>query len=826
MKKRKKVVSTLLIASYLTNQSINVLAEELKDISTKNIEQTEDNLEVRPKSNSLNEVYLDGSKAISGSGTTIDDAVNNIKEALDLVAPYGGIYVTGEVVIPDDVHMPNKTIFIKQQDGRSKGKLNFEKKLYINNQLYVDDIEMEFSSNDKDCIFLNGNLLKINNVEIKGIPNIFIGSEDKDIDPEITGSLYITNDRLSNNPLGNINLGGKNGHTIEMAGLKINGVNVEGIINGNNVLGLSNVYMEKSLSVNEIENINRLYAIDDMELDVKGRLKNVTELYSEGTIKVQNGSKIDVGYIYGTSTLDIELPDNGTLIEGTYIKSKRIVGNIKLSDRLTKLGYSINMIKGENSVSFDVSSNLSTNNAPVIKNLTEITLKEGTSTDLKIGVEAWDEEDGDITKNIVFPDIDLKTLTVGRHEVTYEVTDSDNNKTTMNRIINVVSNEAPKINGIKDTTIKVGEVDNFDLLEGITITDDHDNNLKATVSGKIEKPFPGTNIKSIITYIVEDSDGNSTTETRVITVTNQLPVISGVDDIIIKKGQAVDLLSGVKALDEEDGDITNNIVIKGNVDINKEDEYKLIYEVTDSDGNTTQIERLVVVEKDDEVVPPIEELENSLPNSIIEAITNNLVNLNSGTGTVDNPLEIEFNNISDDKVDSLLSDLNNINTKINSLESKNGYTFVNLTILKESNSKTFKASDFRDLKEETHIVLKVKDEYENIADKLREFAKNNIEDSKDDNLNSDLDNNINNDNSNNGNVNNDNGNNDNINNDNINNDNVNNDSINSDNQKLTGENPKTGDYLGIGMLGSLASLSLSGLILNNFGRKKNKKNNN
>ena len=78
------------------------------------------------------------------------------------------------------------------------------------------------------------------------------------------------------------------------------------------------------------------------------------------------------------------------------------------------------------------------------------------------------------------------------------------------------------------------------------------------------------------------------------------------------------------------------------------------------------------------------ELNNSLFPVIAEAITNNLVNLNSGTGTVDNPLEIEFNNISDDKADSLLSDIKNLNTKINSLENKNGYTFVNTTILKDS----------------------------------------------------------------------------------------------------------------------------------------------
>ena len=809
MKKGQKIVSTLLIASSLANQPINVLAKELKDVNITNIAQTEENLDTTLKSNSLNEVYLDGAKSVSGSGTTKEDAVNNLQEALDLVANNGVIYVAGEVVIPDDIHMPNKLIFIQQQEGGSKGKLKFGKKLYLNNQLYVNNIEMEFSSSDKDCIFLNGNLLQINNAEIKGKPNVFIGSEDKNLPQDITGYLKISNDKLSKNPLGNINLGGKNGHTINVASLTLRGVNIEGIISGDNVLERSNVLIENSLSVGKVENITKLNLYNDVVLDVQGGLENIFELHCDETmIKIKNGAKIDADYMYGVFVLDINLPDNDNLIEGTYVKCKRITGDVNLSDKLIRSGYRVNTIKGQGSMSFDVLPNVSTNHAPVIKNLSEITLKEGTTTDLKLGVEAWDFEDKDITNKIVFPDIDLTTLTIGRHEVTYKVTDSHNSTTTMNRIINVVSNEAPKINGIKDITIKVGEVDNFNLLDGITTTDDHDSNLKVTTSGKIEKTSPGTNKKSTIIYTVTDSDGNTTTATRVITVTNQLPVISGVDKIVIKKGQSIDLLSGVQASDEEDGDITKNIVITGTVDINKEDTYKLTYTVKDSDGNTTQIERLVVVEKGDEVVPPIEELESSLPPVIVEAINNNLVNLNSGTGTVDNPFEIEFNNISDDKVDSLLSDINNLNIKINSLENKNGYTFVNITILKDSNSKTSKVSDSRNLKEEIHIVLKVKDEYSNIADKLREFAKNNIEDSNDDNLNSDVDNNTNKD--------------DTID-DNISNDDVNNDSINSDNHKPIEENPKTGDYVSIGMLSSLVSLGLLGITLNNFVKKKNKK---
>ena len=98
---------------------------------------------------------------------------------------------------------------------------------------------------------------------------------------------------------------------------------------------MSSVSVENSSIVNSIEDIYRLFVGgENTQLYIKGGLKNVLELYSDGTIKVNNGSIIDVGYIYGSTTLDIEVADNDKLIEGTYIRCKRNVEDIKLSDRL------------------------------------------------------------------------------------------------------------------------------------------------------------------------------------------------------------------------------------------------------------------------------------------------------------------------------------------------------------------------------------------------------------------------------------------------------------------------------------------------------------
>lgn len=286
--------------------------------------------------------------------------------------------------------------------------------------------------------------------------------------------------------------------------------------------------------------------------------------------------------------------------------------------------------------------------------------------------------------------------------------------------------EAPVINGINNIEIKAGQVDQFNetgKLEGITATDYKGNSLQVTVTGKVEKPKAGTNEAYELIYEATDNYGNTTKETRVITVTNQLPVISGLEKLVIKEGQNIDLLLGVTASDKEDGNITN-ILVDENVDINTAGLYEAIYKVTDSDGNTTTAVREIVVEENTEVIPPSNGSNASLPPAISDAINNNLLNITHGSGTIDDPVELEFNNISDDKVDILLSDLKGLNIKINSLEEKDGYTLLKFSILEEVSYKNFKTDNIKATNGEVHIVLKAKNEYQSIANKLKEFAGN------------------------------------------------------------------------------------------------------
>ena len=237
-----------------------------------------------------------------------------------------------------------------------------------------------------------------------------------------------------------------------------------------------------------------------------------------------------------------------------------------------------------------------TNQIPLISGLEEITVRQGKTVDLSLNVIATDEEDGDLTKEVTIPSTDISNLSIGTHQVEYSVTDSDGNKITETRIINIVSNRSPILVGVENKTIKVGDVESFNSLDDVTVSDDHDDSLEIQVSGKVEKPVAGTNQDYTLTYTVTDSDGNITTKTRIITVTNQIPVINGLNELIVREGKTADLSLNVTATDEEDGDLTKEVTIPSTdvatLSIGK---HEVVYSVTDSDKNTTTQKRIINV---------------------------------------------------------------------------------------------------------------------------------------------------------------------------------------------------------------------------------------
>ncbi|MFQ8922905.1 MAG: immunoglobulin-like domain-containing protein, partial [Clostridium paraputrificum] len=281
-----------------------------------------------------------------------------------------------------------------------------------------------------------------------------------------------------------------------------------------------------------------------------------------------------------------------------------------------KVIYEVTDTKG-NTVRLTKTVLVTSDNPPVINGVINHKIFVGdTSFNPMAGVTATDQEDGIITNRItVIGNVDINTP--GKYQIMYEVTDRDGNKAQASSIVTVVTNDKPVIKA-NNVTIKENTPINLltDDVIGLTATDTEDGNITNKVTVKndgglnVNDPQPGT---YSVTYTVTDRDNNTTDKTITVTVNPKLTVINKVPIItannkVIKVGDVFNPLEGVTAHDDEDGDIklTEDNVIENTVNVNNPGTYKVVYEVTDSQGAKTRKTITVVVN------PKMEEL-NHIP---------------------------------------------------------------------------------------------------------------------------------------------------------------------------------------------------------------------
>ncbi len=143
----------------------------------------------------------------------------------------------------------------------------------------------------------------------------------------------------------------------------------------------------------------------------------------------------------------------------------------------------------------------------------------------------------------------------------------------------------------------------FNVMSNVKATDPEDGDITSKI--KVTSNNVNTSIPGVyqVTYSVTDKENATVTKTiKVVVKENSKPTITA-DDIEIKIGSTFNAMSNVKALDKEDGDITSKIKItSNNVNTKVVGTYKVVYEVTDSNGGKTTKERIVSVVKDSEPV--------------------------------------------------------------------------------------------------------------------------------------------------------------------------------------------------------------------------------
>ena len=261
----------------------------------------------------------------------------------------------------------------------------------------------------------------------------------------------------------------------------------------------------------------------------------------------------------------------------------------------------------------------------------EVSLELGTPyTDL--GAMASDNIDGDITSSIVTVN-NVDIYTVGTYSVTYNVSDAAGNAADeVTRIVNItpdVTKPVITLSGDAEVSLELG-APYTDL--GATASDNIDGDITSSIVtvNNVDIYTVGT---YSVTYNVNDAAGNAADEaTRTVNITPDLtkPVITITGgDIDHEQGTPYTDL-GATALDNIDGDITSSISVENNVDSDIAGTYTIIYNVSDSSGNTAdQKTRTVVVS--DTTRPVINLIGDSEINLLVDDIY-----VDDGATAVDN----------------------------------------------------------------------------------------------------------------------------------------------------------------------------------------------
>lgn len=186
-----------------------------------------------------------------------------------------------------------------------------------------------------------------------------------------------------------------------------------------------------------------------------------------------------------------------------------------------------------------------TGNIPAIKGVSNINVQTGSDFNPLAGVYALDNQDGNITDNIEVTNNSVNTSSPGTYSVTYRAENSRGGYYEHVRQVTVSDRESDPVPLIPPTEEQLGEV----------------------ASDDSSSPEAGNSV-----------------------------IFTGIEDLTISTGESFDPKDGVRAVDVDGTDISNQLYISGEVDNETPGEYTIAYAVFDSFGDPAALARTVTVE--------------------------------------------------------------------------------------------------------------------------------------------------------------------------------------------------------------------------------------
>ena len=211
------------------------------------------------------------------------------------------------------------------------------------------------------------------------------------------------------------------------------------------------------------------------------------------------------------------------------------------------------------------------------------------------------EEQGVIVKNAtgnymskIKVDSNIDTKKIGNYYIDYSL--KIGGKTLhVRRNVKVIDDINPVIK-LKGEQIIEMSINKQYIEPGYTAIDEYDGDVtsKIQIIGEIDTENYG---EYVLTYKATDNSNNQSEVNRIIKVVDEINprIICKQEEIKIQKGTQVD--PQCKAQDNYDGDITKEMKIIGDYDINTPGTYNIQYQVKDAAGNETTKDYKIIVEE-------------------------------------------------------------------------------------------------------------------------------------------------------------------------------------------------------------------------------------